>query len=309
MPNDKSVTGFIALLSFALTAYCVFLLIQPTQGTLAPPPDETKSDEDNVTCAVKHFKRQRYGNFVSFENSQGDTVQMGHKIVRDSDNIFRAEGALIYPDGDSSTFSVGIVYGEGAWSEGTAKTINRRHSKRHVKIETVIGHDDIRELAVKNDYVIPIGLASNEDENESDKNLQLAYARAHNLGLATYRLGWLPADRIWPSTLGYALKEAKTSAEELRQRPVLLIGANARRPVKVSDVTYSAIQIAPQNRVIAKEYLFENDKPKRAGAIEPDDDYLEFTDIDLVPDKSKYVHQILPAVEQKDDESDIDCEN
>ena len=309
MPNDKIVTGFIALLSAALLAFCIYLLRQPSEGTLAPPPDSAKSDEDNISCALKHFKRQGYRKFITFENVDGDFVHMGHKIVRDDDNIFRAEGALVYPDGESSTFSVGLIYGEGAWSEGTAKTINRRHSKRHVSIETVIRHDDIRDLAVKNDYVIPVGLASNEDENESDKNLQLAFARAHNLGLAVNKLGWQPTDRIWPNTLGYALKAASTESEELKQRPVMLIGANARRPVKVSDVSFSAIKIAPQDRIIAEEYLFASNEPKRTRNIYPDSTYLEYTDIKLVSDDSDYVSQVLPAVEQTSDSPIVECED
>ena len=297
MPNEKVVTGLIALLSLVLFGFCVYFLLQPAQGTLAPPPDKTKSNEDNVSCALKHFRRQGYREFMAFENANGELVHLGQKLVRDSDNLFRAEGALVYPDGESSTFSVGLIYGQGAWTEDSAITINRFHSKRNVKIETVLGHDDIRELAEKNDYVIPIGLASNEDENEADKNLQLAFARAHNLGLAVYKLGWQPIDRIWPNTLGYALDEAKSDTEELKQRPVMLIGANARRPVNVPDVTFGAIKIAPQDRIIAEEYLYASDHPKRTRSLHPDSQYLEYTEVRLAFDESEYAPQVLPAIE------------
>ena len=188
--------------------------------------------------------------------------------------------------------------GQGAWSEDSARTVNRHQSKKNVKIETVLGYEDIRALVQQNDYVIPIGLASNEDDDQSEKNLKLAYARAHNLGLAIYKLGGQPIDRIWPNTLGYAIKEAKTDDEELKQRPVMLIGANARRPVVVPDVTFGAVKIAPQDRVIAEEYLFASDHPVRSRLLNPNSDYLEHTDVRLVDADDDYVPQVLPAVEQ-----------
>jgi hypothetical protein len=141
-------------------------------------------------------------------------------------------------------------------------------------------------------------LASNEDDEQSDKNLKLAYARAHNLGLAIFKLGGQPVDRIWPNTLGYAVKEAKTEDEELKQRPVMLIGANARRPVVVPDVTFGAVKIAPQDRVIADEYLFAGDHPARSRPLNPNSDYLDYTDIRLVEADDDYVPQVLPAVGQ-----------
>lgn len=311
MRDEKIGAALIGLMSLALFCYCAYHFFQPneqTGATLAPPPVASKTPEQNVECAVRHYKNQKYRDFSEFVNLDGETVKLGRKTVRDEGGLFRAEGVLVYPDGESETFSVGIIYGDGAWSKKSATKINRRYNKRDVNIETVLDHDDIAELATENDYVIALGLASNEDDLEHDQNLKLAYARAHNLGLAVHRLGWQPTDRIWPNTLGYATKQATSDTEELAQRPVMLIGANARRPVNVSDVTYGAVQISPQDRVMAENYFFATNQPQPSRELTASSSYLEVEDITLIKDDSEYVPQILPAVEQQDDADEPICD-
>lgn len=310
--DDKLGAALVRLISFALFVFCAYHFFKSHEQnttTLAPAPEAWKTPAENVKCAVKHYKNQKYREFIEFVNLDGDSVKLGRKTVRDENGLFRAEGVLVYPDGESETFSVGIIYGEGAWAKRSTTKINRRHNKRNVSIETVLDHDDISDLATDNDYVIALGLASNEDGLEHDQNLKLAYARAHNLGLAVHKLGWQPTDRIWPNTIGYATKEATSPEDELAQRPVMLIGANARRPVNVSDVTYGAVQISPQDRVMAENYYFANNQPNPSRELTDFSDYLEIEDINLIRDDSEYTPQILPAVIQQNDLDEPLCED
>lgn len=318
--GNKFLLSIIAFLSLFLCLASVYLCLrgdeEDARQTLAPPPDTSLSREDNVECAVTYYKKQKYSDFTEIQGEGNVQILLGSQASRDEDGLFRTEGVLIYPDGESETFSVGLIYGDGAWTEKSAKTLNRRHNKRNVKLETALDHQEIKSIATKNDYVIPIGLASNEisadtetEETiaELEANLKLAFARGHNLGLAIYKLGWQPADRIWPNSLGYAFQTAKTDEAKLLQRPVLLIGANARRSVNVSDITHAAIKLAPQDKVIAEKYLYGETKPQKGPTILEDSEYLESWEIDLIEGETEYTSQILPPLAQPIDDAVNEC--
>lgn len=276
---------------------------------LGPPPLAERSTMDNVKCAIQHFEREGYLSQEAITNSEGEDLQILYKVIRDDNEVWRAEGALIYPNGESSTFSAGMIYGEGTWTKNSPKTLNRRGNRRDVLITTVLDEEEFKSIAKDNDYVIPVGVASNADRESRDFNLSLAYARAYNLGVAVRILRWQPADRIVPNTLGYAASKASTPAEELSQRPVVLIGAKARRDVVVSDVTFAAVKIAPQDRVIASKYLFSNNQPEESNPIYDHSDYLNVSDFPLTEksDDYQYRKQILPAVKQ-DDKEETSCD-
>lgn len=250
--------------------------------------------EEKVACAVEHYRNSGFAEASKFLGDEGREITLMRKFEHDRNQIWRAEGVLVYPEGTSTQFSVGVVYGEGAWIEGSTRKVQRRGMLRQVHIETVLKAQELRDLADTNDYLLTLGVASNSENEDSDKNWRLSLARAHNLGVAALRLGWKPADRIWPQTIGYSKTIAATAAVAQQQRPVILIGVVANRIVRISDVTVGAMKIVPIDRVNLAGYSVPIDEPREPRRISSRSLYLD--EKDMNPQPSSYQVRSLAAI-------------
>ncbi len=271
----------------------------------ALPKIETVPTEptSKLECALEHYETLGFSKVEEYESETGGESVILSRYSGENSNSWFAEGVTIDHEGESTKFSVGVIFRDGAWAKGDAKLIHRKGLRRRVKLKTVLNSPEFKEISDKNDYVITLGLASRSEDETDEKNLRLAFARAHNLGVAVLKLGWKPESRIWPQTLGYATKITRTDAEALSQRPVILIGVIASRDIDIPDVTFGAMKIIPRDFADLSGYSMPIDKPREPRRITSSSDYLFAKDINLQP--SDYKVRTLSAVSNLS--PDISC--
>jgi len=140
-------------------------------GALAPITSDGVPNEDPVECAVRYYREERgFAKKTTFESTHGEDVVLMSKFEQDQNQIWRSEGVLVYPNAESIRFSVGVIYGEGAWVENSSRKIHRSGLRRRVNLETVLEATSIRELSDRNDYLLTLGLASNAEGEDALKN-------------------------------------------------------------------------------------------------------------------------------------------
>jgi hypothetical protein len=275
--------------------------IAKEKAAALPPAAELALHPDKIACATAYYESQKFSIRSEFENGAGEKIKLMSKLAQGDDNLWRAEGALIYPNADSIRFSVAVIFGDATWSKGSATRVQRKGLRRLVKLETVLRQRELQDLSDKNDYVLTLGLASNRDDEDSETNTKLSFARAHNLGLAALRLKWKTADRIWPQAIGYAIDSAKNEQEEFSQRPAVIIGVIADRKVAVPDVTYGVMQLVPLDVVKLNHYSMSIREPREPRRISDRSRYLNADDIKLQP--QEYQTRVLTKVR----DSMVDC--
>ena len=268
---------------------------------LAPVLEDNKAGTDKLACAVQYYESQGFHFAEDFSSLAGEPVKLMTKFEQDNNNVWRAMGALIYPQGASTKFEVAVVHDDGAWKKGGAIKVHRDGLNSSLHIERLLKRHHLQELAAQHDYLLTLGLASNSDGEDLPENIKLAFARAHNLGVAARKLKWAAFDRIWPLSLGYAKAIAESEGEQKRQRPLILIGVIANRNVAVPDVTYAAMQTVPISLVNLDGYSNAIKEPRDSHAITDTSEYVTASEIFLVQ-KDSYVAKILPAVSGKSDD-------
>ena len=320
LPSDKlrwvAAGVLVAILVLSLSFWWTVKLItddhavrvaEAKGNALAPVVDGSPSVENKVMCSVRYYQNLGFVEKAKFESVDGGEVRLLSKFEQDQNQIWRAEGVLVYEEAESTRFSVGIVYGEGAWLQGDARKIERKGLRRKVNLETVLKAQELRELSDRNDYLLTLGLASNSENEDPEKNWRLSLARAHNLGVAALRLGWKSADRIWPQTIGHSKSFAQNELEGRQQRPVVMIGVIANRKVAVPDVTYGTMEIVPLNLVDLAGYSTSIREPREPRRVSAKSDYLDENDIN--PQPTKYEARTLSAILKENEGDETGCVN
>jgi hypothetical protein len=196
----------------------------------------------------------------------------------DSENLYRQAGALIYPDGSATQFSIAVLYRDDVWSLGDEINVRRRQMGRPVTIRTALNRPLIRELIQSNDYVLGVGLASSSPTRAEERNENLAHARAFNIGYAIQRLNLQDARRVYGVSLGYATQSPPIADQEAMQRAVVLIGINASSDVRVADVVDAATRLIALDGLDISQYSRAGARAVRFRTIQGDD-YLRVADV------------------------------
>ncbi|MEM6900995.1 MAG: hypothetical protein AAF583_14655 [Pseudomonadota bacterium] len=306
--------GLVSLILVASVAFWIVVkqmtddhktrVINAKANALPTAMEPNNSPIAKLACAIEHFQNDGFTERTRFQSIEGEELILMSKFEKDKNQIWRAEGALLSKEANSTRFSVAVVYGDGVWVEGSSKKIRRRGLRRAVHIETVLNDSDLKELSDTNDYLLTIGLASNSEDEDNNQNWRLSLARSHNIGLAALRLGWKPSDRIWPQTIGYSKTLATNDDEERKQRPVILIGVIANRSVSVPDVTKGTMEIVPLDLVDLNDYNMSISEPREPRRISDAANYLD--ESDMKPKGKEYEVRVLSAVSSAS-ETDLDC--
>ncbi|MAB09440.1 hypothetical protein [Hyphomonas sp.] len=300
----------LAVTFFALTLLCagafwffVFRMTTDYQDKIdteksagvAPLPEPDATPVDKTNCAVSYWTDQKFKEKTRFIGLNGQELILMSKPAKSEPNLWTDEGAIVYPDGTSTRFTVGIMYGEDSWQLKSAKKIRRRRNERPVAIQTALNNTILKEIADRNDYVLVLGMASNGDNTEEPTfNLRLAHARAHNLGLTVLKLKWKEVDRIWPFTIGQSNSVVDSDELAALQRPAVLIGVIANRQVVAPDVTKATTELVTLPGLDFGDYSIPIERPLEPRRITLRSEYLDPGDINLI--SKPYEVRVLPAV-------------
>lgn len=223
-----------------------------------PPTAAGVDDAHRATIAAYEARGFTFRSRLD-DAAEAPEVWAQPSVTPDQNNLHRRTGALVYADGSATQFSVAVLYGDDVWDVGDEVRVRRHQMGRPVTIQTAINRPLIRELIQSNDYVLGIGLASENPTREQERNESLAHARAFNIGFAIARLGLKDATRIHGVSLGHATALPSIPAQEPRQRAVVIVGVNASRDVVVTDVVRAAARLISLEGVNLEQY-------SRAGA-------------------------------------------
>ena len=270
--------------------------IEPTAE--APPAPLRLAEVEPIDIAIAYFEQQGYSKVRGFNGTHDQSLLLYAKHARSESGLYRREGAIIYPGGDSAKISVGILHESDSWEYGSEHRIQRSRMGRAVKIRTALNNPLLKNLVLRNHHILTVGLASKEGrETNFLDNAKLSYARGYNAGYAVWELGWKDAERIYPLTMGVARIEASGEFEAL-QRSVLIVGVNATVETLASDIITATMLLTDPALVDLKNYTKPVDEPFPVQEISAGDGPIDAKDVPLTEgSRVSYPSLVLPPNE------------
>lgn len=298
--------GFRPSIRQVATVACLFVALWCVMFFLASTLNGVRRDYDSYIEALRRDSsplgvttesyQARGFVFHSRLGEEADIREVWVSPTRDLDtqNIYRQAGALIYPDGSATQFSIAVLSRDDVWSVGDEVNVRRRQGGRPVAIRTAVNRPLIRELIRSNDYVLAVGLASSSPTQDIERNENLAHARAFNIGYVIHRLGLKAPDRIHGVSLGYAIALPPIADQEPIQRSVVIVGVNASRDVVVSDVIAASARLIELDGLDLSKYSRFGARAVRLRSVDGASSYLRAGDIRVATrDDGDW---ILPAI-------------
>lgn len=270
-----SAEGFRPTIRQVGTVACLFIASWVVMFLLASALNGVRRDYENYLNSLRRDSSplgiavESYeGRGFVFHSRLGEVASSAQVWVKserelDAQNVYRQSGALIYPDGSATQFSIAVLYRDDVWNLGDEINVRRRQVGRPVTIRTALNRQLIRELIQSNDYVLGVGLASSSPTRAEERNENLAHARAFNIGYAIQRLDLQTADRIYGLSLGYAMSPPPIAEQEPIQRAVVIIGVNASRDVLVADVVAASARVIALDGLDLSQYSRAGDRAVR----------------------------------------------
>jgi len=244
------------------------------------PPTPIVLDQNPLERAISYFEEQGYERVRGFQGTDDVSILLYAKDARSSDGLYRREGAIIFPSGDSAKISAGVLHDSDSWEFNSEYKIQRARMGKAVKIKTALNRPHIQSLIEKSHHILTIGLASRETEGvDAPKSFYLSYARGYNIGYTIWDLGWKPPERIYPLFLGPAVQIPKDTALEPLQRSIVIVGVNGTVEVLSSDAVTAAMLLIDSNVVDLNAYTFSADRPERIERIRPKKGLLDADEI------------------------------
>lgn len=269
------------------------------KSALSPPVLDRSLEADPKQAVLAAYKLIKFEEVLRVPGDDGNELVVVAKSEprQDQDLFWRRDGAIVYPDGTSTNFSLAVLASDDSWKFDDEILVQRKRMGRSISIDAALKRADVREVIELNDYVLTVGLASFSNKSAPDLNERKAHARAYNIGLAINKLKLKAADRIACYSLGYATKAATPSLEP-RQRSVVIVGVNASRDVIVSDILDVSSRLINIEGVDLRSYSKPPSQPVRLRRqIKPESDYLRAEGLSGTTISTDDIY-VLPAVTQ-----------
>ncbi len=252
------------------------------------PPAPVELDQSPVERTIQHYEEQGYERVRGFLGTDDVSLLLFAKDARSSDGLYRREGAIIYPSGNSAKINAGVLHDSDSWEFNSEYKVQRARMGRSVKIKTALNRPHIESLVDSSHHILTIGLASRETgQTDVSRDSYLSYVRGYNLGYSLWELGWKPPERIYPLFLGPAIKVPASEPLETLQRSVVIVGVNATVEVLSSDAVTAAALLIDSNVVDLNSYTFPAERPVRTERIKTKKGLLDADEIKKRSDENK----------------------
>jgi hypothetical protein len=240
------------------------------------PPAPVELAQSPLDRAIQYFEEQGYTRVRGFQGTDDVSLLVYAKDARLSDGLYRREGAIIFPKGDSAKINTCVLHDSDSWEFNSEYKIQRARMGRAVKIKTALNRPYIQGLIDRSHHILTIGLASRENAgNEVPRDIYLSYVRGYNIGYTIWELGWKPAERIYPLFLGPAKQPPSDPTLQPLQRSVVIVGVNGTVEVLSSDAVMAAMILIDLNFVDLNAYEYPADQPPATERIRPDQGLLD----------------------------------
>lgn len=211
----------------------------------------------------------------------------------DQKSIINRDVTLLDEDGNTSFFNYSVLFHDYAWETGSDRYFQGKHS-RHLKIETALQNEYLRQGVEKAPRVVCFGLSSSELKNMTEEdNETLSDARGMNLCKALFKIGYI---KYGPQTAigvggGYAKK--KGVADPDLQRVAIVVGVkHTTREFSIEAFVLAINELIDVAGLDLEGYSRKPDEFKICDDVEPGE-YLAIKDVTYCERKSEIMIPVM----------------